>query len=200
VTDDKQAVVDESKAAAKPTAADDSARVEADPLDTLLSQWDEDQKAKQAATPPPAPPTQQPQDPPIDPQRIKRLEDRLFQEDLNEAVSHIAGDLKIPRRAAIGWLDQIAREKPAIGQAFLNKANDPRTWERFEKSLRKEMMEDFKPFQVDETATADREAVAQAVRGASTKPATEPPPKLGGKSNAEFRKHVIEQYGFDPGV
>ena len=198
MTDDKQAVVDESKAAAKPTAADDSARVEADPLDTLLSQWDEDQKAKQAAVPPPAPPTQQPQQ--EVPPWAQELRDRLFQEDLNKAVSNIFGDMKIPHDAQVGWIDVLARKNPDLGRAFANKANDPRRWEQAEKAIAKKIRDEFKSFQVDETATADREAVAQAVRGTSTKPATEPPPKLGGKSNAEFRKHVIDEYGFDPGV
>lgn len=200
MTDEKQAVVDESKAAATPAVTDDSARVDGDPLDTLLSQWDEAQKAKQAPVSPSVPHTQQQQEAPLSP-RAARLEERLFQEDLNEAVSNIAGDMKIPRRAAIGWLDQIAREKPAVGQAFLNKANDPQTWERFERALRKEMKDEFKSFMVDETATADREAVAQAVRGASTtKVAAEPAPKFGGMSNAAYRKYVIENHGFDPGV
>lgn len=199
MSDEKQAVVDESKAAAVPAATDDSARVDVDPLDELLTQWDRDQ-ARQAPVSPPVPPTQQTQE--VVPPWAQDLRDRLFQDDLNKAVSNIFGDdMKIPHDAKIGWIDQLARKNPALGRAFLNKTNDPRAWEQAEKAISKKIRDEFKSSQVDETATADHEAVAQAVRGASTnKVATEPPPKLGGKSNAEFRKHVIDQYGFDPGV
>ncbi len=198
--DNKQAVVDESKAAAVPAATDDSARDNVDPLDKLLSQWDEDQKAKQAPVSPPVPPTQQPQDT-ISPERFNRVEQYLRDKELSEAISEIFGDMKVPRRAARGWLEEIARENPAIGLAYASKDRDPRTWDKFKRSLEREARQDFQPTQVDETVTADREAVAQAVRGASTtKVPAEPAPKLGNKSNAEFRKHVIDQYGFDPGV
>jgi hypothetical protein len=198
VSEEKQAVVDTTQAAAPPAATDDSARVGVDPLDELLTQWDQNQ-ARQAPVPPPVPPTQQPHQ--EVPPWAQELKDRLFQEDLNKAVSNIFGDMKIPHDAQIGWIDQLARKNPALGRAFLNKTNDPRTWEQAEKAISKKIRDEFKSSQVDETATADHEAVAQAVRGASTnKVATEPAPKLGGKSNAEFRKHVIEQYGFDPGV
>jgi hypothetical protein len=200
VSDEKQAVVDESKAAAAPAVTDDSARVDVDPLDELFTQWDKSE-ANKAPVSPPVPPTQQTQE--VVPPWAQDLRDRLFQEDLNKAVSNIFGELKIalPLEAKIGWIDQLARKNPALGHVFMDRINNPRAWEQAEKAISKKIRDEFRSFQVDETATADHEAVAQSMRGASTnKVATEPAPKLGGKSNAEFRKHVIETYGFDPGV
>lgn len=194
----KQAVVDTSAAPATPDATDNSARDTEVPLEQLLAEYDQ-KVAPAAPVSPPATPPEQPQEPPLNP-RLKRLEDRLFQEDLNEAVTNVFGDMKIPRRAARGWLEVIAMENPAIGLAFVNKDRDPKTWQRFQHALRKEAQEEFKSFMVDDTATADREAVAAAMRGASTKVAAEPAPKFGHMSNAEYRKSIREQYGFDPGV
>jgi hypothetical protein len=196
----QQAVVDTTQAAAPPAATDDSARVSVDPFDALMDQWSKSE-ADKAPVPPPAPPTEQPQE--VVPPWAQDLRDRLFQEDLNKAVSNIFGELKIalPVEAKIGWIDQLARKNPALGRVFMDRINNPRAWEQAQKAVSKKIWNDFKSVQVDETATADHEAIAQSVRGASTnKVATEPPPKLGGKSNAEFRKHVIENYGFDPGV
>jgi hypothetical protein len=200
VSEEKQAVVDTTQAAAPPAATDDSARVGVDPLDELLTQWDQSE-ANKAPVPPPVPPTQQTQE--VVPPWAQDLRNRLFKEDLNKAVSNIFGELKIalPVEAKIGWIDQLAINNPALGRAFMDRINNPRAWEQAEKAISKKIWNDFKSSQVDETATADHEAVAQAVRGASTnKVATEPAPKFGRMSNAEFRKYAIEQYGFDPGV
>ena len=50
---------------------------------------------------------------------------------------------------------------------------------------------------IDPDVTADRLAVVQAMRGASSsKPPPEPPPNLGRMSEGEFRRHTMERYGF----
>ena len=50
---------------------------------------------------------------------------------------------------------------------------------------------------LDPDRTADRWAVAQAVRGASTStPPPDPPVNLGRLSEGEFRRHTMERYGF----
>ena len=153
-------------------------------LDTLLAEFD--QGTKQPAVSPP-----EPKQPAIDPatyERIKRVESRLLEEDINGAVKQVFGDMKVSSRVAKGWLDQIAREKPEIAKAFLNKAADPRTWDKFAKSLSKEAEKDFLVSKVDQDATADHEAVAQAVRGASAKVAAEPALDFAKMSNAELQK------------
>lgn len=200
MSDEKQAVVDTTDAAAKPAATDDSARKDVDDLDALLAEFDQGTKRPSADSPPEPKPKETA--PTIDPatiDRIKRVEDRLFKEDLDETVKQVFGDMQLPRRAAVGWLDQMARENPQVAQAWMNKTNDPHTWNRFAKSLAKEAAKDFPP-PVDQPATADRELVAASMKGASTKVAAEPAPNLGRMSNAEYRKTVLEQHGFDPGV
>jgi hypothetical protein len=54
------------------------------------------------------------------------------------------------------------------------------------------------PGPIDDFATETRAAVAAAVRGAGGKVQTEPMPKLGGLSQAEYRNYVKSNYGFDP--
>lgn len=192
-TENTQTVVEATPAPAEQGASDTSART--DDLDQLLAQYDQ-QRVQPDPQPTPEPP---PQEPPISTDRIRALEQRLFQDEVNEAVNNIVGDMKIPRRAAIGWLDQYARENPKLAQAFLNKSQDPKTWKRVEKVLAEELRKEFSSLQVDPQATADREAVAAAVRGASTKAPAAPPPKLGTMSDAKLRQHISEEYGFDPG-
>jgi hypothetical protein len=50
---------------------------------------------------------------------------------------------------------------------------------------------------IDPDVTADRLAVVQAMRGASTnKPPPEPPVNLGRLTAGEFARHTMERYGF----
>lgn len=198
-TDVKQAVVDETDTKPKAGSEVESARSDGDELDKLLAEFDQQTKPA-PVTQPEAKPTPKDTEPVI-PDRIRKLEDRLFQEDLNETVTNIVGDLKIPRRAAMGWLDQMARENPAIGQAFLNKSTNPQAWKRLEKVLSKEIEKEFSALSpVDREVTEDVAAVAAAVRGASTRVPEEPAPNYAGQSNAEYRQSIRKQYGFDPGV
>ena len=193
-----QAVVDETKVPAPQGTEVEKRTDDTADLDVLLAEFDQKTKKSEPESSPPAPQTQ----PTIDPatlERIKRVESRLLEDDINEAVKQVFGERKVSPRVARGWLDQVARENPAVAQAFLNKANDPRTWNKFARSLEKEVEKDFPPA-VDENATVDHEAVAQSVRGASTKTTAEPPPKLGSMSNAQYRKFCIDNYGYDPGV
>ena len=52
----------------------------------------------------------------------------------------------------------------------------------------------------DPDATAEKWAVAAAVRGASGVALAEKPPDFDRMSNAEFSRTVKEKYGYDPGV
>lgn len=195
---EQQTVVDTTKAAAQPAVTDNnSAREDVDPLDQLLAEYDQGTKPAATVTPPETK-VETPQTPPVVPERIARLERKLLQEEIKEVASNIFGELKVPHRAKIGWLHQMANENPAIDRAFRNKENDPKTWARFEKSLQREAEKEFTS-DIDESATVDHHAVAAAVRGASTKVAPEAPANYGKMPAAEGRKDVIEKYGFDPG-
>jgi hypothetical protein len=72
----------------------------------------------------------------------------------------------------------------ATAGAYVNQALD-----RMHKDARKPRL--------DPDATADRLAVAQAVRGASIRtPPPETPPNLGRMTQGEFQRHTMEKYGF----
>jgi hypothetical protein len=51
---------------------------------------------------------------------------------------------------------------------------------------------------LDREATADREAVTHAMRGASAKVGHEPPPNLGRMTDGEYRKWVQDNFGYTP--
>ena len=54
--------------------------------------------------------------------------------------------------------------------------------------------------QPDPDATADRNAVAAAMKGYSGSPPPEQPVNLGNLSNAEFNQLIREKYGINSGV
>ena len=192
-----QAAVDATDATAKPVADVNNAQDTGDDLDTLLSQY-EAQTAKAApASPPQTPQVTQPQTPSIDADRVRRIEDRLFKQDLDEAVSGIVGDLKVPRRMATGWLDQMARERPAIANAFMQKDSNPQGWKQVQQSLAREFAREVESVSYDKNVSEDRSAVAAAVRGASTKAPTEPPPNYSSLSNSEIREEY-RKLGINP--
>lgn len=55
--------------------------------------------------------------------------------------------------------------------------------------------EKFRP--IDAEATAEYEAVAQAVRGAGGKVTAEPPPDFGRMSDSEFRNYTRDNFGYE---
>ena len=159
-------------------------------LDTLLAEFDQGTKA----TPSPPEPTKQPA---LDDQTvasINYLKQRVQQEDVSKAVSNIFGHLDLDDEFKQAWLVAQATKNPAIEKAFENRFHDPKTWQTFEKSLAKEVDKKYgaKFSRVDEDATADHAAVAQAVRGASTKIAAEPAPDFSRMSDAELHKWKME--------
>jgi hypothetical protein len=96
----------------------------------------------------------------------------------------------------------MAREDQRIAAAFMNRTTNPAAWEKVQRGLAKEFAKEMKDFtSIDPNVTEDRAVVAAAVRGASTNRVPEtPPPNYSMQNNAEFRKSIRDQYGFDPGV
>lgn len=192
-----QAVVEDADAAAQPAV--DANNAQEPTLEQLLDEYDRSVQRPQAQPEPVQQHLPQDQQPYIPPE-IRQLQNKLVMDDVRKSAQNIFGDRKLPERAMIGYLEQMAREIPQITAAFVNRHNDPRMLQKWERYLAKQVDADFPQTQIDPVATEDREAVAQAVRGASTKVTAEPPPKFGGMSNAEYRKAIRDQYGFDPGV
>ena len=198
----KQTVVDNADPAALP-AADATSSAQEPTLEQLLAEYDRSVQ-RPSPQPEPTPQYQQqqvPEIPPIDYGRIQRFEQKLFMDEVNQTAEKIFGDTDLPHEAKIGWLDQKARQIPEAAAAFQARHTNPRQWAKWEGYLSREVKAAFSPQdQVDPVATGDGDAVAAAVRGASTKVTAEPAPNFGHMSNSEFRKTVREKYGFDPGV
>jgi len=181
---DTQPAVDAVDATATPVADTNNAQNTGDDLDTLLAQYEQQTKT-------PVSPPQTPQQPAtVDPDRLRRVEERLFNEDVNKTVANITGGLKVSPRFARGWLDQIAKEKPEVANAFLQKESNPQRWTQIEQSLAKEFAKEVKSVTFDENVTEDRSAVAAAVRGASTKAPAEPAPNYTTMTNGELRDEM----------
>lgn len=93
------------------------------------------------------------------------------------------------------WLDGQAKRNPQLGQAWMQRSKNPAVWAKIESGLSNKFNGKFKN-RIDPDATADRDAVAHAVRGASNKVAAEPAPDLSKMSDAELRKYTQDNWGF----
>ena len=87
--DTKQPVVDDTKPAAEPAGAVDSARNDGSDLDTLLAQYEQQTTKTEPVSPPQ---TQQQPAPQVDP-NVSRLLSRFDREDLANLVKEVKGDL-----------------------------------------------------------------------------------------------------------
>ncbi len=211
-TGNTQAVVDKTNAPATPSAAESTARTDGDNLDALLAEFD--QGTQQAASPSPQPATTAaPQNgasqisrEEFDALRMEIAAGRHEKEQsaIKETCANIRGDIspELYDDAMVeGWLTAQSRQNPKIVEAWQRRASNPNAWAGIEKELNTRLKAKLAKMP-DANLTADRDAVTAAVKGASssTKVSTEPAPKLGRMSNAEYRRHVIDNYGFDPGV
>ena len=196
--DIKQPVVDETQASAKPDATVDSARNDGTDLDTLLAQYETETKKPEPVSPPETQ-QHQPVQQQVDPS-VARLVNRFDREDLQKLVNNVKGDADVEDDLVEAWIDTQARRDPRLARAWLEREANPKAFEQISKQLGKEFAKKTAK-RPDPALTEDREAVAAAVRGASTHRAPESaPPAYGGMSNAEYRNEVRQRYGFDPGV
>jgi hypothetical protein len=114
---------------------------------------------------------------------------RAVDRELRQAEAALAHFARNPQAAApqqVEWLTQHSRQLGLAlnSQAILNRAV---------RDVIKRA-ESHKP--LDETATADHDAVAASVRGASGKASPEPPPNFGNMSDAELRRYTKTNFGF----
>lgn len=198
MTDDtKQPVVDDTKPAAEPAGAVDSARNDGSDLDTLLAQYETETKKTEPVSPPQTQQQEQPVQ--VDP-NVSRLLSRFDREDLQKLVHEVKGDLDFDDDLVEAWIDTQARKDPRLQRAWLEREGNPKAFGQIAKELSKSFAKRTAK-RPDPALTEDREAVVAAVRGASTQRAPESsPPAYGNLSNVEYRNEVRSRYGFDPGV
>ena len=102
-------------------------------------------------------------------QEMQIREQERLNSAINDSVNKLKDglDVKIPDRALKGILYEKADSDPRFRSAWADRQNNPKGFERVLKALQKEIKDDFGE-QTDKTVTDDREALASAVRGAST--------------------------------
>lgn len=196
-----QTVVDETKVPATPGSAVESARNDGDDLEKLLAQYNEQTTQPKADPVSPPPPATQQQQTPTQPDPLTmRLAQRIDREDIGKLVKDVKGDLDIEDDLVEAWIDAQARKDARLQRAWLERDANPQAFQSIAKGLGREFAKRASK-RIDPQATEDRAAVAAAVRGASTQRAPDTPsPNYTTQSNAEYRRSIREQYGFDPGV
>lgn len=197
----EQAVVTETDIPATPKPEAQDART-GDDLDSLLAQYE-----AEAMTPEPAPATPGNAGTAPDPQieRIAEVEQKLAllesREDINKLISDVRGPDLDPEVFDDGlvesYLDYMAKRDPRLTQAWLNRRSNPTQFEKVKAELGRSFTEKFSKLP-DKAATEDHEAVAAAVRGASSKTPEGKAPDYSGKSDQEFAAEVEKEFGFRP--
>jgi hypothetical protein len=119
--------------------------------------------------------------------------------DFDKVVSEIDEGLRdfpdLPANFSRDWLMARGLDDPKLRDAFDNRRQFPRIWARAKQDATAQLYK-LAASRPDRELTADRNAVAAAVRGASSSATPhEPEPDLSNLNNAEFRRHVREKYG-----
>lgn len=131
----------------------------------------------------------------------KREAQQSFRQDMDATVSAVRGGIDssfMEDWEIESWVDGMARNDPRISTAWAQRHANPKKWQAVQKELGNKLQKKFADLP-DRNATEDREAVAAAVRGQSTRtPDSEPEPDFKGKSNADFRDEVYKKYGYRP--
>lgn len=188
---EEQAVVEETNAPAKPAAEEPVAQDKT--AEDFLKEFEEELDKETAETELEKPKDDQSK---ID-WLVEREEERQKAETrettrstVNEAVDVIKKDLglEIPDRMIRGDLYARAEDDPRFLNAFANRHKNPSAWSGVLSSVAKELRTEFES-RPDENATADRNAVRNAVRsitGAPQQPAS--------PSNADLEKMSDHQF------
>jgi len=143
-----------------------------DPLESLLSEYDAD--------PSPAEPKEEPNDDikfiaeRLRAQEAKAEEERI-NADINSAVNTITQsveDLNVTPRVVEDFIHGEGRRDPRINEAFANRYSKPNDWKQVVNVIADKLRGQYQS-QPDPQAAANRQAVAQSVRSASTNAPTE---------------------------
>lgn len=165
-----------------------------DDLDSILAEWDEEPKS----------------DPEPDvsakglKESLKRIQEQQAQADKERTQRDIAdavktirtemGDHALSEKAVRRMLNGAAGEDARLQTAWMNRIQNPDGYSRVLKALAKEFASEVAEMP-DKGVTEDRESVAAAVRGASTKVPDEPeiPSNVATMSDQEFEGWVRSQ-------
>lgn len=132
----------------------------------------------------------------------RELSDRNYKDQIQPVIAKVRGDVPtdvFSDDELDAWLNHRAKSDPRLRSAWLGRHQNPQAWDRVTEGLKQEFGKKFAP-RVDAQATADREAVTAAVRGATHKAPEGKPPDYSSDSNPEFRAKVKKEFGFTPPV
>jgi hypothetical protein len=183
-----QTVAPEAEAQATPAPEATSAQSTTPNLDDLLNEFET------AAKPQSVPQAKPTVSDPVVAELQREVASMKFEREIKPILARVRGDIPqevIGDEELTDLLDGRAKRDPRVQNAYLNRQSNPGAWAKIEKALNAEYAAKFKP-RVDANATADREAVAAAVRGTSTKAPEEKPPNYGDMNDAEFRREVAK--------
>lgn len=201
MTEDKQAVVEQTDASPKADVKVDSAPDKGgDDLDVLLKEFEQGQD--QPPRPTPTPKAEVDTDLKVQGEQIRALSNIQFRRDMNETIGKVRGELDVTYfddEFVQAWIDAKAQTDPRLQRAWVDRHNNPAGFRRVVDGLGKDFAKKYGKLP-DQSATQDRETVAAAMRGASTRAPEDKPPNFSGKSNNEFADDVEKNYGYRPAV
>lgn len=199
-----QPVVTQTDAQPQAGVEGTDARTDGNELDTLLKTYDEQTTQPAAATQTPPAQTQTEPDLKVIAAKMQQFEtfateahNAKYKRDMNDTVAAIRGDLDpdVFDPALIeGWLDAQAKQDPRLAQAWIERDAKPKQFEQVKTALAKNFAKKFSKLP-DRQATEDRETVAAAVRGASTRTPEGKAPDFGKLSDSDFQKEKDKLFG-----
>ena len=168
-TTEQTAVDQDPKEAPKEGAPAESGAAQTDDLDALLAEFDT--KKAEAA------PVTEPKKSTVDDvdvnvlavleQRLNDQEAREKRRELDSMFNSFTEGVQADAVDAEAFLNAMALREPRINQAYINRGSNPKGWEKVESTLKQEFQKRYGK-KVDKQVTESREAVASAVRSAST--------------------------------
>lgn len=169
---EQTAVADNTQEAPKEEAPAESGAAQDDGLDALLKEFDQ---RKEAVVPKEEPLQAEPTKTPelsltalaaIE-QRLNQQEAREQRRELERVFNRFTDGVQADAIDAEAFLNAAALRDPRINQAYTMRATNPKTWDKIEGTLKTEFARRFGK-KVDRQVTESKEAVASAVRNAST--------------------------------
>lgn len=200
----KQAVVEDANAQAAPDAAAVNARDDGSDLDSILSTFDQETKKPDAVA---APTPGQKPDATLDQNALAEVRGAVneiaafrYTRDMESTIKSVRGNLDpeiFDDTLVEGWINAQATRDPRLTQAWNARTQNPKQFEKVVQGLSKSFGQKFSKLP-DKQATEDREVVAAAVRGTSTKAPEGKAPSYGNLGNNDFADQVEKDFGFRP--
>lgn len=204
---EQTAVDQETKEEPKKEASAESGTAQDDGLDAILKEFDE---RKAASSPQVAETKSEPTKPITDissvdvtalatlEAQVKQLADQRQRDELEKLFDRMTDGVQADSVDAESFLNAMARRDPRLNEAYKNRKDNPKAWGKVETTLKQEFTKRFGK-KVDKQATESRDAVAAAVRSASTAaPAQDLTDKDISKMSKEDFDALQRQYGVIP--